>query len=64
MRLILHRSDLLPEFENINCSQTKFEHFDFHAQEAINLLGTAIFQEDDKSNYNRIFANYVQPYSR
>lgn len=56
MRLILDRLDLKPEFERVNCSQTRFEHFDEKAQQAILAVGHATFQEFDSSNYNRIFA--------
>ena len=55
MRLTLYRDDLLPEFKNINCSQTRFEHFSEKAKEAIRLVGKATFREHDHSNYNAIY---------
>lgn len=39
MKLFLHREDLLPEFENVNCSETKFEHFREYAKQAILACG-------------------------
>jgi hypothetical protein len=56
MRLTLDRDDLLPEFRDINCSQTKFEHFSNKAQRAIFMVGKATFYEYDGSNYNVIYA--------
>lgn len=56
MKLILDREDLKPEFQNINCSQTKFEHFTLQAQQAIREARRATFYEYDRSNYNVIYA--------
>lgn len=55
MKLIIDREDLKPEFQNINCSQTKFEHFTLQAQLAIREVGRAQFREYDDSNYNAIY---------
>lgn len=54
MKLIVDREDLKPEFKNINCSQTKFEHFQENVQAAIVAVGRAQFREYDGSNYNAI----------
>ena len=43
MKLFLDRGDLKPEHENVNCSQTKFEHFTDEAQAAIRAVGKATF---------------------
>ncbi len=55
MKLILYRESLKPEFQNINCSQTRFEHFTEEAQAAIRAVGRAQFREYDGSNYNAIY---------
>lgn len=56
MKLFLDRGDLRPEHENIDCSQTKLEHFTAEAQAAIRAVGKATFQEYDRSNYNVVYA--------
>lgn len=56
MKLTLDRDDLRPEFRDINCSQTKFEHFTDKTQRAIYMVGKATFYEHDGSNYNVIYA--------
>lgn len=56
MKLIIHRDDLLPENEKMNCSQTKFEHFKKDVQAAIIACGKGTFTEWDGSNYNVILA--------
>jgi len=55
MKLTLDREDLKPEYENINCSLTRFEHFKVEVQAAIVVVGRAKFREYDGSNYNAIF---------
>ena len=55
MKLTLDREDLKPEHRNINCSQTKFEHFTLQVQQAIREAGRAQFREYDGSNYNAIY---------
>lgn len=56
MKLTLDREDLKPEFKNINCSQTKFHHFNDEARIAIQAVGKGKFQEYDESNYNVIYS--------
>lgn len=55
MKLTLDRGDLKPQFNEVNCSQTKFEHFKPYAQEAIVKAGKATFWEYDHMNYNVIY---------
>lgn len=55
MKLTLDREDLKPEYQDINCSQTRFEHFTKEAQAAIAAVGRAQFREYDGSNYNAIY---------
>lgn len=55
MKLTLDRLDLLPEHENMNCSRTKFEHFNDKSKKAIISVGRATFYEFDRSNYNAIY---------
>lgn len=55
MKLTLHREDLRPEYQNINCSQTRFGHFKAEVQSAISVVGKAQFREYDDSNYNAIY---------
>lgn len=55
MKLTLGREDLKTDFKNINCSQTRFEHFKQEVQNEIIAVGRATFKEDDGSNYNVIF---------
>lgn len=55
MRLTLDRDDLRPEFRDVPCDQTKFEHFTDKAQRAIYMSGKATFYEYDLSNYNVIY---------
>jgi hypothetical protein len=55
MKLTLDRDDLKPEYYNINCSQTKFQHFQYAVQDAISAVGRAQFVEYDGSNYNAIY---------
>jgi hypothetical protein len=59
MKLTLDRLDLKPEYRNINCSKTKFEHFTIEAQRAIREVGCAQFREYDGSNYNAIYPTNV-----
>ena len=60
MKLIIDRDDLKPEHKNINCSQTRFEHFTIQAQQAIREAGKAQFREYDGSNYNAIYPPTVE----
>ncbi len=60
MKLIVDRQDLKPEHENINCSQTKFEHFKEEVQNAIVVVGYAQFREYDGSNYNAVYPPITQ----
>lgn len=61
MKLILYHEDLLPEFEDINCSATKFEHFREYAQQAILACGhggakfIARPERGENYQYNLIF---------
>lgn len=55
MKLTLDRMDLRPEFENMNCGLTKFEHFTATAQGVIAAVGKGTFREFDGSNYNVIY---------
>ena len=55
MKLTLDRDDLKSEYSNINCSQTRFEHFRPQAQQTIRDAGRAVFMEYDGSNYNAIY---------
>ena len=59
MKLTLDREDLKPEHQNINCSQTRFEHFREEVQSAIVVVGKAQFREYDGSNYNAIYPPQV-----
>lgn len=54
MKLIVDREDLKPEHQDINCSQTRYEHFKPEVQRAIDAVGRATFQEYDGRNYNAI----------
>lgn len=54
MKLTIDREDLRPEWQNINCSQTEFEHFNDETQRAIKVVGRATFFEYDRRNYNVI----------
>ena len=64
MRITLDRLDLKPEFKNINCSQTRIEHFKLEIQAVIRRAGRATFHEYDNSNYNAIFArNVTMPFT-
>ena len=56
MKLTLDREDLRPEHQNVNCSQTRFEHFKPEVQTAIATVGRAQFREYDGSNYNAIYS--------
>lgn len=56
MRLTLDREDLKPEYKDINCSQTKIEHFKMDVKVAIIAVGKAQFREYDGSNYNAIYS--------
>ena len=60
MKLTIDREDLKPEFKNINCSQTRFEHFVLQAQQAIREVGRGIFMEYDGRNYNAIYPPTVE----
>ena len=64
MKLTLDREDLKPEYKDINCSQTKFEHFKLQAQQAIREAGRAQFREYDGSNYNAIYPPTVEEIMR
>lgn len=55
MKLELDRLDLESEFEDINCSKTKFEHFKPSAQKAIKAVGSATFWDSDRRNCKRIY---------
>lgn len=55
MKLTLDREDLLDKFKDINCSQTKIEHFKVSVQHAVIAIGKAQFREYDGSNYNAIY---------
>lgn len=55
MKLILDREDLKPEYREINCSRTEFQHFTAKTQRAIRQVGRATFIEQNYSNYNAIF---------
>lgn len=60
MKLKLYREDLLPEYENISCSRTQFEHFNPEAQAAIRAVGKATFFDDEGTrleNYNVVYAD-------
>ena len=54
MKLILDREYLKPEFQDINCSQTRLEHFKPEVQAVVIQVGRARFLEYDGSNYNAI----------
>ena len=54
MKLTLDREDLKEEYQDVNCSQTKFYMFRNYVQSAIVAVGVATFYEYDNSNYNRI----------
>ena len=56
MKLTLDREDLEEKYKDMNCSQTKFEHFKVEVRAAIIVVGKAQFREYDGSNYNAIFA--------
>lgn len=45
MKLILNREDLKPEHVNIDCSKTKFEHFQPAVQAMIIEVGKATFKD-------------------
>lgn len=55
MKLFIDRADLKPEYENVNCSRTKFQYFADEVQTAIIAVGRATFREYDGSNYNAIY---------
>jgi len=55
MHLTIDRLDLKKEFENTNCSQTKFDHFLPEVQAAIAVVGSAQFREFDGRSYNAIY---------
>lgn len=61
MKLIVDRLDLLPEHEEINCSQVALKHFKPDVRQAINAAGGATFREFDDSSYNRIAVNNAEP---
>ena len=64
MKLTLDRQDLKPEYRDINCSQTKFEHFTLQVQQSIREAGKATFKEYDGSNYNAIYPPTVDEVMR
>ena len=59
MQLILHRGDMKHEFQNgpdaVNCSATEFKHFKPDVQKAIQVVGSARYEELDGALYNRIY---------
>ena len=57
MKLTLDRVDLKPEYQKINCSQTKFEHFYPSVQQAIKVVGKAQFVDWGGENHNAIYPN-------
>lgn len=61
MKLTLDRMDLLPEYEQLSTSKTKFEHFNDEAKTAIIAVGKAIFQSYDRELYNAIYAPRIIP---
>lgn len=65
MRLLLYHEDLLPEFEDINCSQTRIEYFKPEVQEAIKIVGRAKFvgwpERGENYQYNAIFPKGQTP---
>mgnify|MGYP001610299103 CR=1 FL=1 len=56
MKLVIDRLDLLEQYRNINCSQTRLEHFSPETQKAIMAVGQATFVEFDGRSYNVIYA--------
>lgn len=68
MKLFLYRDeDLLPEFADINCSQTRFEHFKPEVQAAIRAAGRAKFvnrpELGENFQYNIIYPIiFYQPF--
>lgn len=59
MKLTLDREDLQEKYKDVNCSQTKFEHFKDEVCAAIVVVGKAQFREYDGSNYNAILVPSV-----
>lgn len=55
MKLELDREDLMPEFENVNTSQVRFEHFKPEVQRAIQEVGQATFWDWDRRNHNAVY---------
>jgi hypothetical protein len=55
MKLTIDRLDMKPEYREINCSLTRFEHFTDETQKAIIAAGRAQFREFDGRNYNAIY---------
>ena len=55
MVLELSYADLKSERKNCNPSQTKFEKFTDQVQQAIRVVGEAMFYNGDRSNYNKIY---------
>lgn len=60
MKLLLYDEDLRPEHANINCSATRFEHFNDEAQAAIKAVRRAKFvarpDKGENYQYNAIHA--------
>lgn len=58
MKLLLYREDMLPEFEKINCSQARIEHFKPEVREAVKIVGRAKFvgwpERGENYQYNAI----------
>lgn len=55
MELTIGREDMRPGYQETNCSQTKFEHFNDQVQRVIKAVGRAMFYEYDRTNYNTIY---------
>lgn len=64
MKLTLSRADLRDEHLGVNCSLTKFEHFNDDAQRAMQAMPKrkATFREYDDSNFNIIRAPEQKPW--
>lgn len=63
MKVFLHREDLKPEFSDMPCSVTRFEHFSNVAQALMLIAGFATFEEHDKSEHNIIYSPKPAPVS-
>lgn len=56
MKIELDRNDLLPEFRELNTSQTEFNHFKMEVRQVIRIAGRAVFFDDDRRTYNAIIS--------